>query len=320
MMIRIAMLAILLMAFHPTTNAQPYRGGSNYNWFHIEGCQREPYGVLSNYHLFRNEVDAQLKQMASGGQQRLRIGVFHARNANTGTVIPSNGGNLPLQQRENLRDLMISAKNAGFIEVVVAFFPQLDNGPGSWAGATWNSSHEEYFQENWNLIANLMPYMRESKIKFLVDLMNEGSPPSSAPYLWREYTKKMWANFTYIFGRAETIGFSIPTNSADRIAFLPELYGPLPPYVLDFHLYGNEKNQLKAIDASLNAISWPQGIIIGESYYNDATSASDISSAASGMSRAIYFALQWPMTRTSTCADVDVAPPSDFNNYILQGL
>jgi len=174
-----AVLAILLMAFYPTTNAQPYRGGSNYNWFHIEGCQREPYGVLSNYHLFRNEVDAQLKQMASGGQQRLRIGVFHARNANTGTVIPSNGGNLPLQQRENLRDLMISAKNAGFIEVVVGFFPQLDNGPGSWVGATWNSAHEEYFQENWNLIANLMPYMRESKIKFLVDLMNEGShhPP-----------------------------------------------------------------------------------------------------------------------------------------------
>lgn len=313
-------LAVLLIASNSTANAQPYRGGSNYNWFHIEGCQREPYGVVANYHIFRNEIDAQLKEMAAAGQQRLRIGIFHARNANTGTVISSTGGNLPLQQRENLRDLMISAKNAGFIEIVVGFFPQLNNGPGSWTGDSWNASHEDYFQENWNLIANLMPYMRASKVKFLVDLMNEGSPPSSASYFWREYTKKLWANFTYVYGRSETIGFSIPTNSADRIAFLPELYGPLPPYVLDFHMYGDEANQLRSIDSGLNAINWPQGIIIGESYYNDLSSATNIASAIPELSRAVYFTLQWPLTRTSTCSDVDVGPPSNFNSYILQGL
>lgn len=319
-MFRKCAIALLFASLASAASAAPSRGGSNYGWFGIEGCNREPYGVVANYHIAEDVVKAQLTEMAANGQRRLRIGIFHARNANTGTVIPSAGGNLPEQQRRNLLNLMKAAKEAGFVEIIVGFFPLLDNAPNTWTGTIWTAWHEEYFQENWNLVFNLMPVMRAANVKFLVDLGNEGTPAQASSVLWKQYASKLWWNFSHVFGLSETVGFSVPTNSADRIAVLPEIYGANPPYLLDFHLYGAEAQQLRAIDAGLARIRYPQGIVIGESYYNDATSASEIAATVAGMGRAVFFTLQWPLTRNSTCSDVNVAPPSTFSNYISQGL
>ena len=51
------------------------RGGSNYAWYDLMGCNRDPYGVIKNYHkpVVRAKVDSQLQAMYDAGQRRLRI-------------------------------------------------------------------------------------------------------------------------------------------------------------------------------------------------------------------------------------------------------
>jgi hypothetical protein len=57
-------------------------GGSNYLTYHLDPpCSREPYGVVYNYDTATATINAQLQQMYTNGQRRLRILIFHGRGA-----------------------------------------------------------------------------------------------------------------------------------------------------------------------------------------------------------------------------------------------
>jgi hypothetical protein len=71
-------------------------GGSNYDWYQVVGCTREPYGIIANYGTpsVRTTVQSQLATMHGNGQDRLRIAIFHGRGLGGGTLLDSTGGNL----------------------------------------------------------------------------------------------------------------------------------------------------------------------------------------------------------------------------------
>lgn len=308
----------LLAALPQTALAANARGGSNYNFYGLEGCNREPYGVVNSYNRAPALIQTQLAQMRQSGQDRLMIAVFHWHGADTGTAMDSTGGNLSVQNRQNLTDLLASVKQAGFAEISITFNPVAYNDPSGWA--TWN---ESLYQENWNLIHNLRPIIQQAGIPYRLDLMNEGIPSTNQPVLL-QYTKRLWSDYTYTHGKNDTFGFSVIGAEAARVNRIKEVYGSNPPYVFNFHFYGtpqiSEYTQFVNAHNKLNSFGYKtQGFVVGETFYNDATAAYNLQRASATTGRVIHYLTQWPLTRAQTCAHVDVAPPADFNNFTFRG-
>ncbi len=294
--------------------------GSNYAWYDLNGCNREPYGIVYNYHVARSTVQAQLQTMYDNGQRRLRIPIYFCHGCATGTVMDSTGGNLSAQHRANLADFLADVHAKGFEEVMVGFFPQAANHPASWS--SWS---EALFQENWNLIVNLRPIIAAAGIQYRIDLMNEGSPPSSLTQL-REYCRKLWTNYEYTYGKNDTVGFSIPPGAdssdlQDRIQNIPYIYGGSFPYLYSLHFYNSPHASFLTANSAMNALSpsQTQGWIVGETYYNDRPTAEALRSAITQTGRTVYYLTQWPITTQWACPDVDVTPPSEIGEYQALG-
>ena len=312
-------------------------GGSNYAWYKVEGasCIREPYGVIANFNTQSSVIKQQLAAMRANGQQRLRIPIFYGHNLNTGTVMNSTGGNLSAQNRKNLADFLKAVKNAGFVEIIVSFFPTGDyNDP-----AAWLSYKEENYQENWNVVFNVRPIIAASGMLYRIDLHNEAIPTSSQTALL-QYTQHLWNDYVYSYGKNDTVGFSINTDTTqDRLDQLSIVYGDSiygnhgAPYLFDLHIYGLEpktqKNTFQIFQNAYNKIHpyFPgQGWIIGETSYNDFEEAQDLNLAITATGQIVFYVAQWPLT-TSTfaqqpptnCRDVELIPTS-YDNYLSSGL
>ena len=80
-----AFAAILLV---PVDAAAAGRGGSNFMFYRVDGCNREPYGVIKNYHLAKAEIDDALVTMRAAGQERLRLPISQPRHDVQPTIEP----------------------------------------------------------------------------------------------------------------------------------------------------------------------------------------------------------------------------------------
>jgi hypothetical protein len=293
-------------------------GGSNYGWYKLDGCNREPYGVVNTFDTARDTITAQLKQLAEAGQQRLRVLVYHHRGADTGTVMDSTGGDLSAQNRQNLTDLLAAVAAAGFGEIQVSFLPIGDNFAANWSA--WN---EDLYQENWNLVHNLRPIIAAAGIQYRIDLCNEAVPTSGQAVLL-QYAQRLWTDYVGTFGKDDTVGFSIIGMDADRIRQIPAVYQGNPPYLFDFHFYGSdtadEYQQFTAAHQIMNDQGFSgQGWTISEVYYDDAAAADNLHRAIADTGRTVFYLLQWPLAKGSSCSDVSAAPPADFGAYAAQG-
>ncbi|AHH97119.1 hypothetical protein KALB_3755 [Kutzneria albida DSM 43870] len=317
-----ALLAVLALAATTATQCagpEPLgwtreTGGSNYDFYGLAGrCDREGFGVINGFARGRDTITAQLAQMYRAGQRRLRIGVFHHRGPDTGTIMDSTGGDLSPANRRNLADLLAAVRAAGFAEVEVAMQPSDENHPD------WSHWREDLYQENWNLVANLRPVIAAAGIPYRIDLLNEGSPMSTEPAL-RRYAQRLWQDYTANFGKADTVGFSMTVWIADRATQLAAVYGDNPPEVFDVHLYGDahngdERTQFVDADRKMRELGYTQDWIIGEAYFDDRTAARGIAQAIAQTGRTVRYLAQWPLTRARSCADVDVAAPIAFEAY-----
>jgi hypothetical protein len=293
-------------------------GGSNYNWYQLTGCTREPFGIISNYGTpsVRALVQSQLATMHANGQDRLRIAIYHGRGLGGGTLLDSTGGNLSPAMRTNLTNFLADIRTAGFGEIELGFFPQGINGPTSWSAFS-----EDIYQENWNLIVNLHPIIAAAGILYRIDLLNEGTPTSGQTVL-RQYAQRLWTDYNLVFGHNDTLGFSVIASDVDRISQIPVIYGSTRPFLYDMHFYGGaqtEQQEFLAAHAKMSSLGIHDGWIIGETFYNDATAAAGLQSALTSTGRTVFYLAQWPLTRTSTCADVNVAPPSAFSAFTSHG-
>ena len=295
-------------------------GGSDYGWYHLDApCSREPYGVVYNYDTASSTINAQLQQMYSNGQRRLRIPIYFARGINSGTIMDSTGGNLAPQFQTNLANFLAAIKAAGFVEIEVSFHPQSNNNP-----IEWTTFSDDYFQENWSLIQNLRPIIAGAGISYHLDLMNEGIPPPGYAALL-QYDQMLWNYYVAQFGSSDTLGFSIIADSA-HVGQVSAVYGPSAygnqgsPQLFDVHIYDDPGNSFDTAFSGLNSQGY-QGVpwIIGEAFYNDATEASALRQEINSTGQTVLYLTQWPVTADRNCSpDVNVAPPGDFSNYQAQ--
>jgi hypothetical protein len=303
-----------------TTGAQA-PGGSNYGWYRLDGCNREPYGVVNSFHNAPDVIRGQLAAMRAAGQARLRVPIYHRGGPETGTVMDSTGGDLSASNRQNLTDLLRAIADAGFAEIQVAFMTIDENAPWTWQN--WN---EDIFQENWNLIYNLHPIIAGAGIPYRIDLCNEAMPASGLPVLLA-YTQRLWVNYTSVFGKNDTCGFST-VGIPERISQIPNVYGDNPPDLFDFHFYRNvvvdEYARFTTAHQLMNQYGYTnQGWTIGEAYYNDPIAARNLRRAMDSTGRTVFYLLQWPLQPPAPdyarCDDVSVAPPVNFAAYTAQG-
>ncbi|MEU5780931.1 hypothetical protein [Micromonospora lupini] len=307
-----------------TTGAQA-RGGSNYGWYRIDGCNREPYGVVNSFHNAPDVIRSQLAAMRAAGQHRLRVHIIHRRRPDTGTSMDSTGGNISASNRQNLTDLLRAIIDATFAEIQVTFMPIGEN-----AAYNWSSWNEDIYQENWNLIANLRPIIAGAGIHYRIDLCNEAVPTSTQPLLLA-YTQRLWTDYTDAFGKKDTCGFSA-IGVPGRIAYIPQVYGNNPPYLFDFHFYRrnalvDEGDMFTTAHNMMNQYGYTtQGWTIGEVFFNDLTAARTLREAIDSTGRTVYYLLQWPVRAPRidfpdpTCPDASVSPPPvDFGAYLAQG-
>ncbi len=324
----------LSLCFHTLHAVQPASpGGSNYAWYNLTqpaplgmNC-RENYGIIKNYQNagVRTTVQTQLQQMRANGQNRLRIPIYHMRNASGGTLLDSNGGDLSTYDKTSLTLFLSDIKAAGFHEILVGFFPVGGNNP-----LDWTSWSENLFLENRDLIFNLHPIIDAAKIPYRIDLMNEGAPASHQTIL-KQYMSRLWVDYNVEFeqnGKNKTVGFSfaagghtagtVNTSTAvNRYNTAADIYaasGYGAPYVLDMHIYADIKNVLEAVNGAMTLRGDGTGLIIGETYYNNTSTWSDIQAASVG--RTIWHVYQWPLSTSFGCdGHVDITPPTQYMYY-----
>lgn len=300
-------------------------GGSDYAWYQLSGCTREPYGVIYNYNTATAFINSQLQQMYNAGQRRIKIPIYFGHGLNTGTVMDSAGGNLHPQFRMNLTNLLAEIKSIGFQEADIGMYPVGENvvlnNMTNWS--TWN---EALFQETWNLIYNLRPIFVASGIPYKIDLLNESIP---SKYLKNygvslEFDQRLWNDYVYTFGKSDTVGFSIIPTS-DRLAEVANVYGTSSfgnqgyPNVYDLHIYANANIAVINANQVFNSQGHNPPWIIGESFYNDAQESSELISGIQATHHPITALYQWPLTRRVVCSDVDTASPTSFSNYGNRG-
>ncbi|EWM11292.1 hypothetical protein [Kutzneria sp. 744] len=294
----------------------PVAGGSNYDFYYLNGCYREPYNVISGFSRAPDMIRLQLGQMRAAGQDRLTIGVFHHHGDGGGAVMDSTGGTLSPADLKNFTDLLAGVRTAGFAEVTVAFNSQNPNNPSGWRG--WQ---QDLYDENWQLVQKVHDLVVAAKIPYRIDLGNELTPSTGQSVVVR-YDQQLWQDYTAKYGRTDTVGFSVNSNDPGQIPNVAKVYGDNPPPVFDLHIYGDEYNQLVGDDQQLRRQGYvDQPVIIGESFYNDTVAADGFLKGSKDSGRRILYLTQWPKTRDNApqCDQVDVAPPLDFSAYRAAG-
>lgn len=294
-------------------------GGSNYNWHHVDfngnECNREPYGIITHYHQsgVRATIQSQLSTMYTGGQRRLRIGIFFGTNS-YGTVIGAPTGVLPAQFITNLKNYLLDIKAAGYEEVIVAMHPQQEY--DFWTASTYSASIADRY---WNVVQQTKSAINDTGINHLLDLGNELMPPAGASTTWHTYVTDLWNRHVSAYGTEYTVGFSTP--EPERLSNM-SIYGPNKPRVVDFHVYTNPSGAYAVANNLLNSQSLNTDIIIGELWYNDPLYAQALRNSinASAGDRWVRWVAQWPRSQTGSqqpsCQGQNVQSPLQFNELL----
>jgi hypothetical protein len=280
------------------------RGGSNFIFFDLNGCNREKYAVLPNYLTNKSVIDGELTAMYKTGQRRLRVSL----------PVTTEDAQLDANTRLNVNALLTTIVHTGFEGLLVVI------GGGRPPPQRWKTWNEQAYQYRWRAIQEYRMILLSSGIPYRLDLLNEGVPGPRNPRLLY-YVTRLWNDYVGLYGAADTVGFSIiATPQAERFSQLTTIYKAALPSAFDLHVYKYPELSLKAAHAKLQSeglgnIPW----IIGETFYNDKTQAEAISRTLRDMGRRIEFLTQWPLSSREQCMGVDIKFPSDFTNYSKQG-
>lgn len=401
-------------ASHPPLHAKvAKRGGSNYHWFKAKHNSNPAdlreilfkYAIIKNYNKSYNEVTdnvnetndgsfvrdivrEQLAQMHLEGQERLRIGIWHSRSQWSTESSPFyfytkgradvNGNWIYLKPEylNNIYNFMVDIKEAGFSEVMFAFFPSGPNRATTWKDfggaesyqtaidATFNGNqlittitdpnNEPLWIENWNVIKQVKSMLDASGMNHIVDLSNEGvhrtpipkigtgeypqhymclngtsdTSPDCVYYQSRadQMLKHVWEKYIKMYGSNSSVGYSIISRSGtdfnERKNTLASIYSnSIYPQKYSIHVYDGEASSDNAYSGLNSALQWFKNngrpsIIIGETDYNDTTTASEFIRAMNQNNYGIDYISQWPVDRS---AGYNITHPMQYNRYLNKG-
>ncbi len=325
-------------------------GGVNYHWYGLDGlCNREPFGIVPNYHLadgngwVRAQVQQQLAVMRSRGISRFSLGIFFTHGFSSGTLVDSSNPAQVSQAVTNIGNLLADVKAAGYSEVLFRFFPTSNINPSQ------SNFDPNLVDEYWNLIAQVRPVVAAAGISYRLDLGVELAPrDSNSPFIfpvserykypenpeWSRAVRTLWQRYVLAYGINDTVGFSFftdtnPDNQRWRVRHMRYVYEGIYPLLFAVDIYPTETINaadkfVQFHDAMIREDSdgmegfRNQGWIIAEANYEDPLVAADLSSAIAATGRAVFYLTQWPLDRTGgVCVDpnVNVRPPYEWTVY-----
>ena len=302
--------------------------GTNYSHHAVPGCSLDGTGLIANYHRrgVRFTAQEQLGEMRDAGIATLRLIVWHQRDpgGRDWGVIPSAGGRLTPQHRNNLLAYLADVREVGFQRLTVSFAPMAANDPRQ---AGFDPSTEA---ENWEFIRTTARLVKESgQRSAVIDLMNEGAPGPAPPRVSEQlasYLERMYAHYVEEFGADDVVVSSTasqgPTDSAGRLQAMIDALratGLPPPQWFEVHpgyTPGGVLENLRAVDRTLEMNGLAQPLVIGETAYNDPGIADAIRTFRDTSSRPVLEVVQWPLTDDRPCKDISVSPPYRADAYL----
>lgn len=340
----IGLLAILLSSFTtahavviaPIPPPPPMEvGGANYVMWDLgnylteqtEASWYSPHGVkpvIGTFHQNPSAVRNQLQTIYDSGQRKIALMLWYASMPRDtcgdvyGHLVSSQGARLSAQHEQNLRDLLGLIRAIGFTHLQFRFATQGSAYPSSWVA--WD---EAYYQESWNFIVNTRMTIEEvlggSNVRRVYDLDAElgGTIGGQAP----EYQKRLWSDYTFAFGKADTYGFSIayaPGRLQNMIVALSQT-GSLPD-LYAFDIYGDEYSALKRIAFELSFDSASKPIIIQEAFYNDGQTKDAAYAKRADLGLNIRYIMQWPNARASGNVHFSLTFAESYDFYRDPGL
>jgi Bacterial Ig domain len=313
---------------------------------------------LSRSQTVRNLVKGQLSQMYQAGQRDVTLSLYLSAGPLFGYGSLDAYGvqmlthqnflpNLPSQYLTNVRSVVSDAVAAGISHVSIRFlWDGSSNPPYEWSGA-----YQTDLAEGWKrAIADVRLAVAGTGASVEYDLGAEMMPikvPVSTAdpnYVtlsnFHRWGSELWSWYVANYGPADSVGFSIPSGvspvfplalaRADLLARLgtaPDVYGATFPASLDIHFYEEPFELYLEADAYLDSIG-KSGIAfkVGETFYNDAYVAEQLTLAAARANRSVDRLVQWPLLGPQRASDDDgnycdhvTLVPLGFSEYLSRG-
>lgn len=297
-------------------------GGSMFNWAGNDGT----LDVLQSYNTNKTAIDAAFRSAYDQGQRRLSFVLYFSdgqsevlwANDPSGPVsVALVNGKVPQQVLQNVHDVLASLKMMGFEQVLFCFSAKGANNPRDWAA--WS---ESYYAENLSVIEQVRDAVKGSGMPYLLDLDDEGLTNSSGQN--NAYDVRLWADYVPLYGTKDTVGMSGDAG-APAYAAMKSIFGSNPPAAIDLHIYDNFTNdQVTAYFQSLQQTFASQGYgnapwVIGETLYDDATSAAAYHGAILQTNAKVLFLIQWPLIRNNADNPSLYPSPVRFDQYLKEG-
>lgn len=312
-------------------------GGSNYVMFDVgrylaEGTEAAWYAagelrpVIGAFHTNPARVREQLATMYANGQRRIALMLWYLpfwagapADGIYGHTLDSSGAALRPQHAQNLRDVLALIRDTGFEGVNFRFAQQGDADPGGWPA--WN---EARYQENWNFIVNTKSLVDSvlvgSGVELVYDLGAELGGLEHGQCL--AYTRRLWSDYTYVFGKDDTYGFSFAL-APGRVARAIANYDATGarPLAYAFDVYDNLTELLSAAHDELSrAGEADKPITIQETFYNDAIANGEIRRAAESLGFTLRTLMQWPMARGAATPHFSMHYPPLYDAFLATDL
>lgn len=175
---------------------------------------------------------------------------------------------------------------------------------GGWAG--WD---ETSYQKHWNTIVGVRAIAYDvlgvGMTKPVFDLAME-TPGTGL--MADQFVHRVWSDYSATFGTSDTIGASIIASPYTLHGIAA--FGSVRPERYAFDIYGADVGAALAEAHAALGVEGSKPIIITETWFNDSTTASQISGfLASNPSVNVETIVHWPLTRDppcSGCGDVHV--------------
>jgi hypothetical protein len=304
--------------------------GVNYTHYRYPNCGLNNGGIVVDYGQpgVRRDVQRQLAAMRAAGVQTLRLLLWHVTDASgmRWGIVSSDDGHLSEPYRSNLIHFLGDVREAGFLELTLAFAPEGNNAPLPPApGNLWDPTK---FEENWRFIRDVRPLLkRYGPASTHVDLINEGAPPawqtSEVIAQANTYITNMWSNYVDAFGSEDASFSSVGADgSYDTAARMQNLIDALRasgrplPYWFDVHPPYDHDGMLavlQAVNETLTANGLSQPLVIGETAYDDDPVAAAIKQFEATSKRQILEVMEWPARASQSCPP---SPPFKANAYL----
>lgn len=283
------------------------------NWYVPGHNFKTPIGL---YQLNPSKVNQQLADMRASGMDWVTIQIqvtnLHCETDGSGSCndgfvdgiwgeVNDYGHYYALwpQTQQNLRDLLTQVRALGFRYVVIRF---MNYSPGV------NGAFDETnYQQAWNMIVRtrslVYSELQGGMTQPLFDLDGEG--PGSPSAVRKQYDQRLWSDYTYTYGNNDTVGFSIIADDYHLSNGLP-WFGSIKPKIYAFDIYGDVGSGLLKAWNALGASEQGKPILIMETYYDDAQTATQIKNAlAAHPGIHLLGILQWETTREVPCSGCD---------------